>query len=84
VRGRKTTTRETGRFVAKDDRGVEHTVRVLTTFAEAFDLDGNRYEDAGVGELILPDGGPLNRKGKGIYESVATGKTFRSDDPDAP
>ncbi len=78
--------RLTGTFPATDDAGRSYTVNVYTTTLQDEGFEGQA--DPPIGpiptELVTVDGRKLNRRAKGEYEDIVTGKVLRSTDPAAP
>jgi hypothetical protein len=72
--------RQTGSFVAKDEKGHPYTVLILTTFLEYWTPEGfSKIE--GQSELTLKSGDPVNRI---KYRVMTSGITLRSISQTAP
>jgi len=75
--------RQTGSFVAKDEKGHPYTVLILTTFLEYWTPEGfSKIE--GQSELTLKSGDPVNRIKQGKYRVMTSGMTLRSISQTAP
>jgi hypothetical protein len=72
---------DTSHFIAKDADGVKVVLRLrITTSTQRFSRPVKVLE---VLELFTPDGSPVLRLAKGVYEVLATGQRLTSDDPHA-
>jgi hypothetical protein len=69
--------RRTGQFTALGDDGRRYAIHIYTNFAPPTEA---------AKELQTPDGGPVDRRDKGVYELTAAGVTvvLRSDSANAP
>ncbi len=76
--------RHKGSFIAVDEDGHEHRLHVLVEIIDAGSKDDTNAELEGLKRLQTDDGRPVNRRGKGKYEIVESGKVLTSDDPSAP
>jgi len=75
--------RLTGSFVATREDGTEVRLSILTDFVRVRTTEGES-EVEGLKELVLLNGGHVNRLGQGRYQVVATGELLTSDAPGAP
>lgn len=78
--------RKTAQFRATADGGHSTAVVVLTDLASVDITKSGRWSSTvdAPKRYELPDGTPLTRLGKGVFEDPATGVTYRSTDPNAP
>ena len=79
-RVRKVPQRITSRFCARDSDGKEHTLYVFNEFT----VEDRDRENPGAQFIQDANGGNLNRKAKGLYETVVGHQLLASDDPAAP
>ncbi len=74
----------TRKFQAEDEEGNAVTLYVYTTIITTHELSGATHRHEGMKSIRTGDGEHVNRTAKGQYQIVVTGKTLRSNEPDAP